>query len=212
MRHLICCAAVVVATGASAATPGATENFQTGLNGWGSNSSAVSLEATGGADGPADGFARVENTQLVQLLIRASFTDTPAFTGDFTAAGITQISFAINELAIDDALSIRFGFGALGNFWVTDQAFDPQADTWETYTIDLIESNFTEVFDAGGTFAQAMGNVQRIQIRHDDAPIGIMPDSAIGDFGVDSITLIPTPGTAGLLALAGASALLRRRR
>ena len=206
------CAVFAAASAAQAATPGVLETFQTGLNGWGSNPSIVTLQTMGGADGPSDGFAKVENTFDSELLIRASFTDTPAFTGDYSAAGITAVSFDVNELAIDDALGIRFGFGQLGNFWVSNQIFDPQADLWETFAIDLVEANFTEVFGSGGTFAQAMGNVQRIQIRHDLAPIGIMPDTAIGDFGVDNITLIPTPGASGLLALAGAAAIRRRRR
>ncbi|MCB9837733.1 MAG: hypothetical protein H6813_00190 [Phycisphaeraceae bacterium] len=210
-RALISGAVAALAGAAHAATPGFVETFQSGLNGWGSNPSLVTLVTSGGADGAADAYAAVSDTGFSELLIRRSATDGPEFSGNFLAAGITGIAFDVNELGIDDGLSIRVGFGTLGNFWVSNTSIDPQADTWETFSVQLIESNFTEVFGAGGTWNAAMSNVQRFQIRHDADPIGIMPDPSTGDFGVDNIRLIPTPGAGGLLALAGAAALRRRR-
>jgi hypothetical protein len=204
--------AMIAFTGAAhAATPGAIETFQSGLNGWGSNPALVSHVPTGGADGPADGYASVASTGETEINIRIRPNDSADFTGDFTAAGITQVSFAISELAIDDGLGIRLGFGSPGNFWVSNQSFEPQVNTWETVTIDLIESNFTEVFGAGGVFSAAMSNVQRFQIRHDIGPPSMMPDISMGEFGVDNITLLPTPGPVAVLALGGALAMTRRR-
>ena len=208
--RIVVCAVVLASATANAATPGVVETFQTGLNGWGSNPSLVTHQTAGGADGPTDGFAKVEDTGLSELLIRVTSSAAPDFTGDFLAAGITQVSFAVNELAIDDGLGIRFGFGFRGNFWVSNGVFDPQANTWDTVTIDLVELNFTQVFS--GTFDAALSNVQRIQIRHDINEPSMMPDLAMGDFGVDNITLIPTPGAAVGLTLAGVMMTVRRRR
>lgn len=206
------CALAAAASQASAATPGFVEDFQPGLHGWGSNSSAVTHVLTGGADGPADAFARTENTDpQVQMLIRATSSGNTDVTGDYLGAGINQISFAINELGIDDGLVIRLGFGQRGNFWVSNETFDPSADTWETFTIDLVESNFTSVFGGLGTFNAALSNVQRLQFRLDPGDPSIMPEVGQGDFGVDNVTLIPTPGAAGLLALGGVLAARRRR-
>jgi len=203
------CAIAGCAGAAAAATPG-VETFSGSLNGWGSNPSIVTLEM-GGVDGPADGFAKVLNSFETEMLIRATNSTAPDFTGSYTAAGITQISFALNELEIDEGLGIRFGFGGLGNFWVSNDTFDPEVGVWETFSIDLIESNFTEVFGGSGTFAAAMSNATRVQFRHDLGPAGIMPDLAMGDFGIDNISLIPAPGPVGVLALAGLAAVCRRR-
>lgn len=212
IRAVVFCVTPAIVGAASAATPGIVETFQSGLNVWGSNPSLVTHQPAGGADGPLDGFASVEDFgAATELLIRTSFTDGTDFTGDYTAAGITHVSFDVNELSIDDNLSIRFGFGSLGNFWVSNQIIDPQANTWESVTIELNPFLFTEVFGAGGTWAAAMGNVQRFQIRNDFGIAGIMPDPAQGDFGVDNIRLIPTPGPAALLAAAGIATLRRRR-
>lgn len=206
------CAVAAIASQASAATPGFYEDFQSGLNGWGSNPSIVTHIATNGADGPSDGFAMVEGIDLpTEMIVRTSSSMNSDVTGDFIGAGITQISFALNELGVDDGLIIRFGFGQLGNFWVSNQMFDPSADTWDTFTVDLIESNFTEVFGFGGTFEAAMSNAQRVQFRLDYDEPGIMPDVGQGDFGLDSIRMIPTPGAAGLLAMGGVVAVRRRR-
>jgi len=209
----ISCAMIACASFSYAATPGYVETFETGLNGWGSNPSVITHVLTNGADGPSDPFAMIEGVDApTELLIRASASTNPDVTGNYTAAGITQISFELNELGIDDGLAIRIGFGSLGNFWVSNQIFDPSANTWEQYTIDLVEANFTEVFGGLGTFDAAMSNAQRIQFRLDfDAP-GIMPDVGQGDFGLDNVTLIPTPASASIVALGGAVMARRRRR
>lgn len=212
IRNLTALSCAAAATQAIAATPGYVETFESGLNGWGSNPSIITHTLTNGADGPADPFAMIEGVDApTELIIRASSSSNPDVTGNYTAAGITQISFELNELGVDDGLAIRLGFGQLGNFWVSNQTFDPSANTWETYTVDLIEANFTEVFGGAGTFSAAMSNAQRIQFRLDFDEPGIMPDVGEGDFGLDNVTLIPTPGAGGLLAIAGV-ALARRRR
>jgi len=209
---IMSCAIAATAPHAIAATPGYVEDFQSGLNGWGSNPSIVTHIATNGAEGAADGFAMVEGIDVpTELIVRTSASMNTDVTGDYVSAGITQVSFALNELGVDDGLALRFGFGQLGNFWVSNQIFDPAADTWETFTIDLVEANFTEVFGGVGTFESALSNVQRVQFRLDFDEPGIMPDVGQGDFGLDSVTLIPTPGAAGLLALGGIAVSRRRR-
>lgn len=209
----VSCAIIAGASHSYAATPGYVETFESGLNGWGSNPSIITHVLTNGADGPSDPFAKIEGVDApTELIIRASTSTSPDVTGDFTAAGITQISFELNELGIDDGLAIRFGFGTLGNFWVSNQIFDPSANTWEQFTIDLVEANFTEVFGGLGTFGAAMSNAQRIQFRLDFDEPGIMPDVGEGDFGLDNVTLIPAPAPAGIVALGGAMMTRRRRR
>ena len=207
------CAIIASASQSQAATPGYVETFESGLNGWGSNPSVITHVLTNGADGPTDPFAMIEGIdEPTELIIRASASSNSDVTGDYTGAGITQISFELNELGIDDGLAIRFGIGQVGNFWVSNQIFDPSANAWEKYTIDLVEANFTEVFGGNGTFSAVMSNVQRIQFRLDfDAP-SIMPDVGEGDFGLDNITLIPTPASACIVALGGAAMVRRRRR
>src|SRR5262249_34670858 len=105
----------------------------------------------------------------------------------------------------DDPLEMHFALGnaAAGgnpaNFWQYNTGFIPPLHTWAQFTVDLTSSAaFTHIIDdpVGGTYAQALSNVNRVLIRHDLAPYTQRPDAVTGGVGIDRLLL--TNGVAGV--------------
>ena len=203
---------VGVLMGASPAAVGQYyEGFQEGLGGWGSIPVDVNHVSAGGALGAADGYMEVVAELEDSYLTRITSGALTGATGDYVAMGIMSVSFALNELAVDEGLTIHLGFGNPDNFWITRVAFDADADTWSFYTVDFVESEFVQVIGEA-SFEDALSAVNRLQFRYHDATIQSIPDSAVGAIGVDEVRLIvPGVGSSAAFALAGALGLRRRR-
>lgn len=99
------------------------------------------------------------------------------------------IEFYLRDINDTDALEIRVGVGNDANFWVSNDGFVP-GDDWARARVDLTDAGqWTQVIGTG-SFADAIANADRLQLRHETLPIadGQSADSASGDIGIDRIT------------------------
>jgi flagellar hook capping protein FlgD len=178
-----------------AATLGFLEKWSgTSLAGW-TGGAAYSNPGTGGVGGAGDGYLLMSTPGPFGSSLGAMST-AAQYTGNWQAAGITQVRFWLNDVGADDPLEIHFALGnspgGTGNFWQYNTGFIPPLHAWAPFTVDLTSSAaFTHIIDSppGGTFAQALQNVNRVLIRHDHAPYVQSPDALDGDVGVDGLLL-----------------------
>ena len=200
-------AAVLFASAVQAGEVGVVEEFNNGVGEWGGGANVVQ-EATDGIGGAGDGWLHV--SQLAALGRLGVRNTSSVFTGDLTAAGATGVRFALRDVGPADQLEIRVGVGAnRNNFWITTIAFVPGAD-WQVFEVAFDEANWTQT-QGSGTFAEALSVSNRLLFRHDLEPITATPDSNMGDFGLDRVSLVPAPGTA-LLSMVGLLLVAHRRR
>lgn len=133
-------ATLIAAPAALAVTNGFSEDFNNGLNGWGSGGGlggTVSSIDTPGADGANDAFLYVNALNSASSQLATRVIGTPDFTGDFAAAGITAITFDLIDPGNDENAVIRVGIGVRQqNFWVSNRNWDPN-NTFQTFAVDL---------------------------------------------------------------------------
>lgn len=179
------------------------------LENWGGGSTSYSNPGTGGVGGANDGYLRVEN-DLFEAQLGARALDA-AYTGDWTAAGATGLSFWLRDVSQTNPIEIHVGIGqAFGNFWLYTPGFNLTSE-WQEFSVDFSDpSQWTRII-GGGTFEDALTVVDRVLFRHDLAPFNQQPNFIMAGFGIDRITILPTPGAAGVLGLATLAALRRRR-
>lgn len=172
----------------------------TSTQGWGGGA-AYSNPGTGGVNGAADGFLRSSTAGPEPA---GTFLGTqnaaPEYSGNWTAAGITQVKLWLKDIGATDPLEVHFALGDVttSNFWQYNVGFIPSASNWTQFTVDLTSaSSFTKTLGApGGSLALALQNVNRVLIRHDHAPYVQTPDAIAADVGLDELLL--TSGTAGV--------------
>jgi hypothetical protein len=175
----------------SQAVVGFVENFNDppSTAGW-TGGADISNPGTGGVDGAGDGFLRVATAAIANLGSNSSLS--PAYTGDYTAAGINRIKLWLNDVETDDALELHLLVGNSSNFWQRNAAFLPPHQTWAEYTVDLDgPTGWTQVYNipGGHTWAEAMQTVDRLHMRHDRAPYSNIPDPIQGQYGLDKVLL-----------------------
>ena len=175
---------------------GFRESFPgTSTSSWGGGT-LFTNPGTGGLFGAGDGYLQLESESPSNF---GSTSFGPEYTGDWTAAGITQIRLWLNDVGGDDQLEIHVSIGnGTTNFWQYNVGFLPPLNTWEEFVVDLTSANWTQT-RGPGTFANALTNVDRLHIRHDLAPylpIPTPPDPVAGDVGIDQILL--TNGLVGV--------------
>lgn len=210
MTRIITTLGVIALAGtAGAQTVGFTETFNAGTAGFGGGSGSYTTPL-GGADGAADGYLEVGNSFVGSLGTRNAGAN---LTGDYTAASVTAIQFALSDTGADDDHNIYLGVGtAFSNFWIYNAPFTPTDGAWTTYTVPIADDgNWVQIIGAG-SLADAFSNSNRLLFRHD--AIGFpaqSPEGVAGEFGLDNVTLLPTPGAAGLLAIGALGAMRRRR-
>jgi hypothetical protein len=171
----------------------------TATDGW-TSSDFFNNPGTGGVLGAGDGFLLFTTpgpTAIKNLGVMSSGAE---YTGNWLAAGITQVRFWVNDVGNPNPLEIHLalGDGQLGNFWQYNPGFIPAQDTWTPFVVDLTSAAaFTHIINENaGTFDQALQNVNRILIRHDRAPYTQSPDTISADVGIDELLL--TDGVAGV--------------
>ena len=181
-----------------APTVGFREDFTgTSIAGWISGSVA-SNPGTGGLFGAGDGYLQVAVPGPFPANLGAS-APTPEYAGNWTAAGVTQVRFWLNDVNAQDTLEVHFALGNAigGNFWQCNTGFIPPPHQWAPFVVDLTAAaNFSFIGVGGAPFDSALLNVDRILIRHDRAPYQKQPDTVVGDFGIDGVLL--TNGVAGI--------------
>jgi hypothetical protein len=200
---------LLAGTADAAPTLGFIEHFPgTSTGSWSNISTVLSNPGTGGVNGAGDGYLVISSGSPVNL---GAMSNGGEYVGNWTAAGITQVSLWLNDIGAADPLEIHFGIGdareGSGNFWQYNVGFIPPLQSWAQFTVDLNSSSaFTQIINTtGGTFADALANVQRILVRHDLAPYVKDPNTLAGDYGLDEILL--TQGTTAGVDLPTAGAL-----
>jgi hypothetical protein len=169
-------------------TPGHTEDFTTGLGGFGGGAT-YSNPGSGGVDGAADGYLRIERLKPLNFGTRSL---DPAYTGDYPTAGVTHVRFWLNDVDASQDFTIHFGIGTgLTNFWLHRTGFSPPENSWAEFEVDLTDSTqFVQLREPGGTFTAALSSVGNILFRHDVDPITQDPDDLAGECGIDKIQLL----------------------
>ena len=198
-RPFLIVAVMVLAPGAArAVTTGLVDNFSAaGTSGWSGNT-GVNNPGTGGVGGAGDGYLRIANDFAGNF---GSNSTSPAYTGNWTVAGVTDVSFFLNDIEADQTFSFRFLVstpgGSAGTTWQYNTGFNPPNGSWQQYTINLgNESEWTRI-RGSESLAQVLQNVGTAHFRHDLPPYFSNPDTIQGEIGIDNITLIvPEPSSA----------------
>ncbi|MEP0847522.1 MAG: PEP-CTERM sorting domain-containing protein [Phycisphaerae bacterium] len=206
---LLALAGGTLASAGNAAQVGYVQDFNSGLGGFGGNSSSYVVVPSGGVGGAGDGFLEVTNTFPSNLGTRTTAAE---FTGNLTADGVTGFSVWLKDTDNFDDLEIHVGVGAsFLNFWLYTVPFYPTSE-WTEHFVDLSDTaNWVQTIGSG-TFADALANSDRLLIRHDLAPFMQDPDNKAGDFAIDRVTVLPEPSSLALLAVVGLLAGARHRR
>jgi hypothetical protein len=183
-------------------SPDQTDDFQTGTTmGWTGGQNAplpiTSVHVTdGGPTGAGDGYVRI-GTDGFHL---ATYNELQ-WSGDYVSSGILGIEMDLNHLApVVEALSMRLMlFGAGGTFASTDLTPLTSPGTWEHHVFSLDPGDLTYVSGGSGDLAETLGNLSKLQIRHDrviPTPPGSHPPHVTATLGIDNIRAIVLPGDA----------------
>lgn len=214
MRTSALAAAALLVTPVFAVTPGFTESFLLagntgGFTGGSSAGTIYSNPGSGGVNGANDGYLNIANDRLGFL---GGYNSNAEYVGNWTVA--TGISFYLNDFGTFNNVEVHVGLGRSNdNFWLYTQGFRPVSNTWTQFTVDLTNittSQWTRI-RGNGTLLDAITNSDRILFRHDLPPLSASPNAIIGDFAIDELVILPTPGPLALLAAAAAFPARRRR-
>jgi hypothetical protein len=176
------------------------DDFQTSTaEGWSINRGFTPV-AVAENEGPAGNgdhalFMSTATMGVTHLLVM----NVSQWTGNWTAAGITQVSLDVrNPNAFN--LSMRLGIagpggasgGGTGDTHVTDAISVAADDAWHTLTFDVLASDFTAI--DGANTAAALAGVTQLRFIHNSA-VSFVGDTAGGDFYLDNIQAIASPAT-----------------
>lgn len=205
-----------------------TERFESGPAQWynADLSALATAIATGGPASSASyasvGYSFLDaspnpQTPPVILQTRPGFNSSGNnFFGNWLTSNVTAFSFAVRHnvpaTLVPGGLTFFARFAATGNFpGAVAVGFAPvPANTWTTITIPISALSPNFVSFEGTDFATVFGSIGRLQL-------GVIPASVlIGTepsytFDFTSITIVPGPSGAALLAGAGLMAWRRRR-
>src|SRR5262249_5884886 len=151
--------------------------------------------------GAADGFVVFSTpgpppNSILNLGVMSSGAE---YTGNWQAAGITQVRFWVKDVGSPDALEMHFAFGngSGANIWQYNTGFIRSREEWTLCIVDRTSAAaFTRIIGSlpSDTYLAALQNVNRLLIRHDLAPYVQSPDLIAADVGLDELLL--TDGTA----------------
>ena len=175
--------------GASAPAFGHVDDFKAvGTAGWGGGT-PVSNPGTGGVDGAADGYLLLSDPTEGNFGTKSG---TNVYAGDFTAAGITQVSFYLNNVGTPQAFSFHLLItDAGGTTWEHNTGFNPPMGQWQKCVVGLTDASQWTLIQGTASLAQSLHNVARIHFRHDLPPFSKFPPAISGSLGIDDIELGP---------------------
>lgn len=214
-------AGAMLASSASAVVIPFEEDFDAGPANWADNGGATAnWFASGGPDGGAFVSAGLNfqsfsaGTSVVALRAQDEFNSSNgAFEGDWVASGVREFSAFIRHDA-PVALTPFVRFATAANFpgAVTVGLAPIAANTWTEVTISISPNNPLLILEGPTlTFDDVFANVGHVQLG------AVAPDSLAGvdqiiQFDADKASIIPAPGAAAAIGLAGLAGLRRRRR
>ena len=205
----------LVATARATPVLSQVSDFEGGtIQGWTNGASAADpVNAnTGGPAGAGDNFLRVTSRGGGGGGSRlAVYNRSAAWAGNYTTARVTAIGMDVRNLGATD-VTLRLAFQETGGSrYATTRAESlPAGGDWRHVVFRLTPADLTRV--SGGTAtATALTRVFEMRLVH--APTAAFQSPpVVAQVGLDNITAVPEPGTAGALALCAATSLLRRRR
>lgn len=233
MRTRTFVGSAALAAGMSLVTPALalvvpfTEGFAGNAANWRDNASALALSfnAAGGPDGSSyvsTPFSFVNNAEGDQVsLFRANGANVPtpggaasdgAFFGSWITGGVSSTSFSFRHNATVP-LHVFIRFASPGNFPGAAVQFTAlaQPNAWTSFSVVVSPANLAIIYEGGpSNFGSVFGNVGRLQIGA-IVPAGLAGGTSSITFDLDQVSLVPAPGAAALLGLAGAAAARRRR-
>jgi len=198
VRVMACLVCVFVGN----AMGGVLTTFDSGLDGWTSNTPAeVTWADSGGNPG---GYARFEDATINDTYLIAP----PRYLGDWSGLdGVESISYDHNVIWITGSAFPRAPYTVVisgpGGQATWTGAYAPRQPGWNTVTAPVTESEWT--IDSGQWDA-ILANVTDLSIR-------VEQYSNLDISGMDNISLhTPEPATLSVLGLGGLAMLRRRRR
>ena len=208
-------APAVVAPHAFAITVPFTETFASSNSGWtNSANAAIGWNATGGPDN--SGFISTtfnltgQPDAATPVLVRGQAGASGGlFTGDWIAAGVTQVSVDVRHSATAPlTMFARFAQAPAPGAIMTS-SFAVPANQWTTLTFDINPTNPLWLNFEGSSYAAVLSNIQRIQF-------GVVVSAAANLTGpytldVDNVRVIPAPSIGALAGLASLVAMRRKR-
>ncbi len=109
---------------------------------------------------------------------------------------------------------VLFGPGPSNRWTSTQSQILPGNGLWDTYIFSTLENDLTRVA-GGGSYADLVGNLNRIMFRHDvggpsagGTPVGLGADP----FFIDNVAAVPIPASIWLFASGIAALVLKFRR
>ncbi|MCA9213032.1 MAG: hypothetical protein KDB27_08205 [Planctomycetales bacterium] len=152
------------------------------------------IQDSGGPNGDGDSFllltARGGNGPSSRLSV---FNDSPAWTGDYEAAGISGISVDLMNPATSTAVLLRavlFGPGSTGNRWTSTEPISVANDgSWNNYFFPIDEASFTRV-QGRSTFDEVISGNIRVMLRHDSGTPSGTGTAIRAQLGIDNIGFI----------------------
>ncbi len=198
-----------------------TETFDAGNANW------TNFNGSGGLDwfssgGPNDsayvsGGFNLQNASgmFPPVVLRAQQGDNAsggAFVGNWIESGVIGFSFDIRH-DLDQPITIfgRFATPQNNPGAAVNSSITVEPNTWTTVTFDLTEDSADIISFGSGTYESIFSNVGNIQLGF-YVPDGLAGQDIPMRLDLDNAgLLIPSPGAAGLLGLAGIAAMRRRR-
>jgi hypothetical protein len=208
---------LVLAIPASALVVPFNEEFATGNSNWlAGNSSAATWVATGGVDGGGyiSAPGAITAAGFGTIVFRGNNTadaSGDAFVGDWLAGGVTSFSAFVRHdapVALNIFARLDAGSGRAGS----SIDFSVPGGEWFQINVPIVDSPSSFQSFGAGTFNTVFSNIQNIQLvlsaTQDPSTAG---QTYTVDF--DNVSVVPEPGTVGLVVfgLAGLALLQRRR-
>jgi len=210
---LVCTAVPVSAFGI---TPSQIDAFQDGAVGnWsgGGSGSPVNV-ATGGPTGAGDKFLQIASG-ATPLPPRLLMFNQSQWTGDFVAAGVTQVAMDLlntGASTLPIRITIREGTGGstTPGYSSTTPFNLPGDGTWHHAVFLLDAANLTGV-NTPQPLATDLANVKEFRILASTTP-STVGDLLTAQLGVDNIAAVPEPQSLLLAIAAGGALWVARRR
>ena len=186
-RFLFLFAVLLIASKAVAVTPDFVENFASpGTSGW-TGGTSLSNPQSGGVDGATDGYLLLSNQSAQNFGAKNTGAD---YTGNWTAAGIAQVRFSLNDVPPAQAFQFHFLLTSGSTTWQFNTGFAPPLNQWQQYSVDVTSSaNWTPIRGIA-SFPQTLQSIDTVHFRQDVPPFDASSDPIAGELGIDQIMLL----------------------
>jgi hypothetical protein len=205
---------MATATAAQAVSLGQTDDFEdlTTQN-WGIGAAGAQPTVVPSGGPVDDGAFLTYNSDGSGNTGRMLIANSDQWSGDYLAAGVSAITFDVQNLNTAQTLNLRVALGTStnsrsGDWFASTLSVDiaPTTD-WTQITLPITAGDLTSVVGAG-TASDVLSSVVAIRILSSAAP-SARGDQIAASISVDNITATPEPASAILVA--SALLLIRRR-